>query len=169
MRPTFISQWPRSILCCLVCSFLFFSQASATTQEPDLIIVEGHRYYTYKLPSLKDAFPDTKMPEFVMLHTGNYKGYRATWAITQGQLMLVGVEGKIKGDESHRLHRSKELFPKITFPHLVTTFTGTLELDGDSDDYVIEGKVIHTTESVQIAIKDGKMTSIEKKTSTRKL
>jgi len=169
MRTTLINLYSRSVICGLACIFFSISHVFATTQETDLIIVEGHSYRSHKLPSLKDAFPESKLPEFVMLHTANYKGYRATWAIAQGQLFLIGIEGKIKGDDSHRLHRSKELFPKITFPHPVTSFSGTLELKGGSDDYVIQGKVIHTTESVKIIIKDGKVTSTKKKTSTRKL
>lgn len=169
MRTSFIDLRRKGLSCWLACMCFTVGRVIATTQETDLIIVEGHRYYTYELPSLKEAFPDSKLPEFVMLHTANYKGYRATWAIAQGQLFLIGIEGKLKDDDTHRLHRSRELFPKITFPHPVTSFSGTLELEGDSDDYVIEGKVIHSTESVTITIKDGKVVSTEKKTSTRKL
>ena len=162
------SSRQRSLIYGLICFVSSFSALFATIQETDLIIVEGHRYYGDKLPSLKEAFPERILPEFVMLSTANYKGYRATWAVVQGQLVLVGIEGKIKGDGSHRLHRSGELFPEITFPHRVTSFTGTLALRGDSADYVIEGNVMRTIEGVQITFKDGKVTSTEKKTSTLK-
>jgi hypothetical protein len=162
------NQWARTIISGITCILFSIGHAIATTQEKDLIIVEGHRYYTDEYPSLKEAFPDTKLPDFVMLHTANYKGYRATWAIVDGQLLLIGVEGKIKGDDSHRLHRSKELFPKITFPYRVTSFSGILELKGGSDDYVIEGQLIHTTKSVKITLKEGKVTSTKNETSTTK-
>ena len=136
----------------------------------DLIIVEGGCYYTHNLPSLKAALPDATIPEFVMLHTANYKGYRATWGVFDGQLYLVGIEGKLKDDKSHRLHTSRELFPKLTFPCPIKSYTGTIELEGRPDDYVIEQeKTIHETTSITLKFEKGKLVDTKKATETRKL
>ena len=106
----------------------------ATPQEEDLIIYEGARYYTSKLPDLSEALLQTKMPEFIWFSTANWNGYRASWAIIDKQLYLVGVEGTVKNDDGARFHSSQELFPDIVFPFKVTNYSGDIVLGGRSPD-----------------------------------
>ena len=91
-----------------VCVGAFGRSAIATTQEQDLLILEGACYYTCKLPSLADSLPGVAIPKFRMLTTANYKGYRATWAVIDGQLFLIGVEGKTEGTGGKRMQSMNE-------------------------------------------------------------
>jgi len=99
-------------------------QTFATTQEEDLLIVHGRRIYTHDMPDLKTAFPNFKIPEFVMISTGNYKGYVATWAVFDKELFLVGIYGQLKGKNS--LIHDKEVFD-VPFPIKVVGWSGTIK------------------------------------------
>ena len=143
-------------------------QAFATTQEQDIIVVDGAIYYTYNLPSLAECLPNVSIPEFQMLHTANYKGYRATWAVINKQLFLIGVEGKIHETEGKRMHTTSELFPQVYFPHKVTSFSGTIELEGRHLDYIVNADLITYTDKLVLHFTDGLLINTEKTTHDKK-
>ena len=145
-----------------------YSSALATTQERDLIVFEGARYYTYSLPSLAECLPGIKLPDFRMLTTANYKGYRATWAVIDSQLFLIGVEGKVQQNEGRRMLSSHELFLKLTFPHKVTSFSGQIELKGRSLDYEIRGNTIIYTDKIVLQFKNGKVVKVSRTTHDKR-
>jgi len=114
------------VLAALVCAFA--QHAVATTQEKDMLVLEGAKYYTYDVPSLGECLPGVEISMFRMLTTANYKGYRSTWAVINRQLFLIGVEGKTKETKGKRMLSTPELFPKVAFPFKVTAFSGRIEL-----------------------------------------
>lgn len=113
----------RHLLLFVIISFISRS-ALGTIQEQDLLILEGQRIYTYKLPSLDEAFPCITFPKFTMISTANYKGYRATWATFQKQLYLVGLEAHVVGKK--KLSRNTDIIPEHSFPLKVTHWSGTI-------------------------------------------
>ena len=153
----------------LLCILLMVSfSAIATIQEQDLIIVEGARYYTYSLPTLAEALPDTDIPEFSMLHTANYKGYRASWAVINNQLFLIGVEGNLLKSHERRLYKSQEIFPTLTFPVKITAFSGVIKLRGRPSDYVVKGQDIIETTEIELHIKEGSVAEVIHHTVNRR-
>ena len=152
------------------CVAAFGRSASATTQEQDLFILEGACYYTYNLPSLADSLPGVAIPKFRMLTTANYKGYRATWAVIDGQLFLIGVEGKTEETGGKRMLSTPELFPGVTFPVRATTFSGKIELEGRHLDYVIDDNSIITyTDTQTLTFANGRIADIKRSTHTEDL
>lgn len=130
------------------------STANATIQVKSLLILEGEHIYTYRLPLLKDAFPDIKFPEFKWITTANRKGYTATWATFQNQLYLVGLQGQTS--LHGKLLKNEDITTGHTFPLKVTSWSGKIVqtelLDPDSYSLrevkvktitVKKGKVIH--------------------------
>ena len=140
------------------------SSAIATTQERDLIILEGDRIYTYDLPNLKEAFPDIEFPEFGFLSTSCWKGYRGTWATFQKQLYLVGLEAIVEDTFAH----NSEITPKYKFPLKVNTWSGKITRTEES--YPIEldpkksRKEITTT---IITIKNGTVVDVNINTESK--
>jgi len=135
--------------------YVFASVTTATTQEKDLIIYEGSRYYTYVLPSLSEALPNIELPNFIMLSTANWDGYRASWAIIENQLFLIGVEGKTKENSGKRMLSSRELFPELIFPVKIVGFSGIIKLNGRMMDYeIVENDKVETTE-INLQFKNG--------------
>lgn len=126
----------------------FCCPALDTPQEPDLLILEGQRIYTSSLPSLEEALPDITFPEFTMISTANYKGYRATWATFQKQLYLVGLEGRVEGNDD--LLRNHDLVPEHSFPIKVTGWSG---------------EIVQTNRSSSLDGETRKWTDIEKTTT----
>lgn len=152
------------------CFAAFARSAIATTQEQDLLILEGACYYTYNLPSLADCLPGVAIPKFRMLTTANYKGYRAAWAVIDGQLFLVGVEGKTEETGGKRMLSTPELFPGVTFPVRVTTFSGKIGLEGRNLDYVIdENSIITYTDTLILTFEQGRIADIKRSTHTEDL
>ena len=73
----------------VVCAVLSISGfAYATIQELDDIIYEGERYNIDVFPA--STYPG--LPEFDVLNTANWDGYRAQWAIKDDQLYLTKFE-----------------------------------------------------------------------------
>jgi len=143
---------------------LIATSVSATEQEKDILILEGATYYTHELPPLKMALPGIPIPDFQMITTANWSGYRASWAVIDQQLYLIGVEGKLKSDGGSRVYGSGELFPGVKFPYKVTTFSETVTLDGRREDYVLRGNVLTYTDKMHIQFGKGKLTKITRET-----
>jgi len=106
-----------------VCCF-FLSLAKATEQVTDVLVIRGKRVYTHEMPSLKQAFPKLKIPDFQMMSTANYKGYNATWAVIQGELYLIGLEALME-ENGTRLWDEKVLVGQ-KFPIKVEDWTGVV-------------------------------------------
>ncbi|WP_299075398.1 hypothetical protein [uncultured Paraglaciecola sp.] len=140
----------------------------ATTQEKDLLVYEGARYFSRSLPALGSVLSEASLPEFSSISTENWKGYRATWAIIQNQLFLVGIEGSVKKNDGKKLLNSQELFPTIRFPYKVTNFNGVVELEGRSFDYeIINGDIVETL-ALKIKLRSGKVEGVTETTINRK-
>ena len=141
----------------------------ATPQERDLIVLEGARYYTYRLPSLAECLPGVDIPTFVPMTTADGKGYRATWAIIDSQLFLIGVEGMTQETAGRRKLSTPELFPKVTFPFKVIAFSGEIRLKGRPLDYVIGENRITYTDRLVLQLKNGMVVDIAETTHHREL
>ena len=137
----------------LIAFGLFPSSALSTIQERDLLILEGQRIYTNSI-RLHDAFPDIKFPEFSMISTANWGGYRATWATFQKQLYLVGLEARVDGMK--KLSRNNEIIPKHSFPLKVTTWSGSVvQVERSSSLDVDTMNWTDITETTTISVKNG--------------
>jgi hypothetical protein len=129
----------------------------ATDQEPDLLIFEGQRIYTHSLPALSKAFPDITFPEFSMISTANYSGYRATWATFQKQLYLVGLEARVDGKTE--LSHNGELLPAHAFPLKVQRWSGTIAQTAKSSSLNPKTMIwTDITETTTITVKNGIVT-----------
>ncbi len=148
------------MLRCLLISIVVFGishSAFATEQEKDLVIVEGQHIYTHSLLDLDKIFPDRKFPEFEMISTGNWKGYRATWATFQKQLYLVGIEGRVAGKKD--LLRNNELLPGQNFPVKVSVWSGTIVQKRESSEFGGEPMMwSDVTETTTITVTKGVVT-----------
>ncbi len=142
---------------------------SATEQEFSYLILEGAVYGTHAFPPLKVMLPEVKHPEYRMLHAANYAGNRPTWAVINKQLYLIGVEGKTVATKGARLLSSQELYPDLEFPAKITAFSGKIELEGRSLDYVLQGNVITIVESITLTFTKGVVTDVRKKTRQENL
>ena len=136
-------------ICSIPCSAL------ATTQEQDLLILEGQHIHTYSLPRLDEAFPAIRFPEFEMISTANRKGYRATWATFQKQLYLVGLEARVTG-KKHML-RNNDILPGHPFPLKVADWSGMIIQTDRSSSWNGETWT-DITETTTITVKKGVVT-----------
>lgn len=140
--------------------------ASGTVQERDLLVLEGERIYTYDLPRPEQAFPNIKFPEFEMISTGNYKGYRATWATFGKKLYLIGLEARVHGKEE--LQRNEQLTPNHTFPLKVSGWSGEItRTERSSVTEGIDGPTYQVEKTTTIVVQDGAVTSIHVTTNRR--
>ncbi len=152
----------------LIATLLCSSVSQGTIQEQDLIIYEGARYYTYTTPTLEESVPNISMPKFEMLHSANYKGYRASWAVIDAQLYLIGIEGKLKGRKEDGLLNSRQIFPDLEFPLKIKGYNGTVSFDGRSEDYTMRnGELIETIE-IELLFKNGVVLDARRETINRK-
>lgn len=68
-------------------------QSLATAQIPDLILIDGekHRIHSEPLAPYLRSHPDL-IVSLTLLCTASWRGYRATWEITEGKLYLIEID-----------------------------------------------------------------------------
>lgn len=152
----------KKLVCCLL--FLTFSlQINATEQQPDYLFYEGQKLLLstgWGHPSpLETYFLQTNVNSpFRELHTANYRGHVATWAIRSNKLYLkeVSVRGK-KQVLSKIGIRSKPSTALENGSVFADWFSGVIEADlfVDSD----ERRVLEKTYFIHIRY--GKLVNIE--------
>jgi hypothetical protein len=139
----------------------------ATGQESDLVILEGKRFYTYSLARIEEVFPDISFPDFEMISTSNRKGYSTIWATFHKQLYLVGIEGRVAGNDE--LVGNNDILPDCQFPLKVTKWSGTIVQTDRSSSQDVDTMIwTDITETTKITVKHGLVTNtsvnIEQKT-----
>ena len=146
----------RHLLILVVVGF-FPCSALATIQEPDLLILEGKRIFTYSLFRLDKVFPDITFPEFEEISTANRKGYTATWATFQKHLYLVGLEARIAGKD--KLLGNSDIILGHHFPLKVTNWSGTIVQTERSSSLDVDTMTwTDITETTTIIVKKGVVT-----------
>jgi hypothetical protein len=118
--------------------------AFATSQELDILQYEGSEYRITTFP-LSSYDLDLRLrvePKSGFVSSGNYRGYVATWIITEGKLYLVNVDGWIEQyshSEKEYLSDQKEYPRPFRMKKFYTYERATLELLFPHE--VAEGKV----------------------------
>jgi hypothetical protein len=117
--------------------------AHATAQEPDRIMIEGKEYSLNTNPlSAHLAQTGWTPSKDAVIWSSNWRGYIATWAIEEGQLVLLDATTRLPGGRpsAERVVSIREaLFPSQ--PRVVADwYTGALIIpDGELVDYVHMG------------------------------
>jgi hypothetical protein len=135
----------------LLLLFVAFTPAIfASGQEPDVVFYKGVQHYLFSNP-LESYYEAQKIkrPDFMIepftTRTGNWRGYVATWEITDGKLYLTKVNSWLcPGETDKPCHQTtlRELFPgKVSKAKVLADwFTGELRVpDGKLLQYVHMG------------------------------
>lgn len=152
------------VLLCL--SAILATQAHATQQINDRLVVNGKTYGIFQLPMNgywrreDEPADDRKVhPLFDATNSSNWRDYVATFAIANGRLYLNSIEGRINGEDV----ADREIIEK-RFPVRAHWYTGSIfisvggyDMSSKRFEYVIEfaierGKLVRTryTESRRI-------------------
>jgi len=111
----------RTLLSLLVC-LAAATNAYATRQIRDRIVVGGREYTVEEGPSIHGFFPNDDGPEFRMWTTANYKGYCAVWEVRNDALYLKSVEGKTDAGKV----TTKDVFPGREAPVPARWYSGAI-------------------------------------------
>lgn len=135
----------------LILAFLVASAAAsvviATEQGRELLVLGGRTYGTEQQPMLGlwhseewQSDGDQRMPDFEVTSSANWRGYVATFSISDGKLYLFDIEGQVGGKSI----TGRELF-KRRLPLVAHWFTGSIfvsigdfDYDAQASRYVIE-------------------------------
>lgn len=89
------------ILTVLALTAMFPAMALATAQIPDRIRIDGQDYALNTNPlTPRLAASGWKPPEEAMVSSANWRGYTASWEITDGKLVLRDATILVAGEES---------------------------------------------------------------------
>lgn len=152
--------------CYLLLSWLLLVSSSAvyaTAQIPDQIELDGKTYELLSEP-LNDYLYEVhwQLPEDAEIHSGNWRGYIASWAIQEGQLVLLdAVIRRYHEDLDDTLTES--LMPSL-FPDqqqvIAVWFSGTLVVPtGPLREYVHMGYQSSYERYTVLEIAAGKVTA----------
>ncbi|WP_242111446.1 hypothetical protein [Luteimonas aquatica] len=139
------------------------SQAHATAQMPDVILIDGKQYALNTNPL--DRYLETlgdKAPRFDAPHTALWRGYVATWELVQGKLYLRKVKGyrqqgrpEVEDEEELAVDGMQELFPGRQ-DVVADWYTGTLIVpDGEQAEYVHMGYATTYERYIVATVKEG--------------
>lgn len=123
---------------------IFPTMALATAQIPDRILIDGQDYalQTNPLESWLAA-SEWKPPEEATISSANWRGYTASWEITEGQLVLRDVTIQVVADGSGDYAPQSilgDLFPSTAAPVVADWYSGALIVpDGQMTRYVHMG------------------------------
>ena len=140
---------------------LICSNALACEQEPDKIIYGKKVYYVNNDPvySFFSAYPEKQL-EFVITSTGLYKGYIATYQISDRKLLITEIVGAIRFEGIERM--SGSVFNMIfgdQKPFHLTTYSGILILPYDEEFNVTNiGSTLLSGKYILLEIKHGMVT-----------
>lgn len=132
------------VACCLL---ILATNAHATAQIPDVIIINGESesLYTNPLDRYLQANPGV-LPEPEVISSANWRGYVASWRITDDVLLLekVDMEFDISGPSDQRMTTETRNMISMLFPDVdrvvADWYTGALIIpQGDVVEYVHMG------------------------------
>ena len=132
-----ITQILLTLLCTLICGI-----ALATAQMSDTIILDGKELplNTNPLTPYLDEVK-WKVPEEAMISSANWRGYVATWEISDERLILRDVTIRTSSGENKTAKKSilRDIFPSENVV-VATWYTGALIIpDGKMTQYVHMG------------------------------
>jgi len=127
-------------------------------QAKDIVVIQGRHLYIRRPPNLQEMFPEFDLPEFEEISTGNYRGYRATWAVIHERLYLIGIEGKVDG----RILWDEKIFKGAKFPVRVVAWDGEMYETSVSESFdFAAGEKDKFYEISTLVFKSGKLVSLE--------
>lgn len=136
-----------------------------TAQQPDKLYMDGQEHPLFCNP-LEDFFTITNFnPGFMSPHTANYRGYVASWEITDDKLYLISLSGwKMDKDKPGKLDEVDigYIFPDDPAPIFAKWFSGTLRApQGKMLHYIHMGYESIYEKELQISIKNGVVTTFK--------
>jgi hypothetical protein len=94
-------------------------------QKPERIRYEGEEYSTGSEP-LRSYFTSKKVkPDFQLISTDLWRGYRGTWEIVDGHLDLIGLEAVLTNGSEEAM---EALFPHSPNRVFANWFSGTIQI-----------------------------------------
>jgi hypothetical protein len=144
------------LVACAVLAFLVPQAALATTQMPDVIIIDGQKHSLYSLPLEQYYRAGHPRPKFRSPNTANWRGYIATWEIAQGRLYLQSIRAWTGQGEVG----VGALFPGQKAPIPATWFTGQLRVPQGKVLRVSVPQPIHERDLI-ITVEKGRVTKQE--------
>jgi hypothetical protein len=118
--------------------FVVLILASVSPQKSDVITFGEHNYAIQQVPMLgywdygKGSIGTGKVqpPNFDILESTNWSGYKATWEISNSKLLLTSISGSVGG----KIKRNEDLVRNRKFPCKATWFTGVIEIPAGGYD-----------------------------------
>ena len=152
------------IITTIATSILCVTYVFATAQESDYLLYEGekHALYTNPLDSYFEQYPEKK-PESEVMSTGLWRGYVATFCITNGLLQLNDIEIMTSTkDENGKSELGRQSVINHVVPKdevlVIDWFTGILTLpQGEVENYVHMGYGSTYSKYTLLEIKNGKL------------
>lgn len=161
------------IIIIILCLIFFTLPLSvyATRQSSDIVIYEGEKYYFYyesdspdfpleayfkntgkERPKFRRKKPTPKGME-VCLSTNNWRGYIATWEISENQLFLKEIDSFIEDEKVtlEKLFKEKVQDARV----LASWFSGKIKISINKETYLV------------FEIKDGRLIKINKVLTNR--
>jgi hypothetical protein len=141
------------------------TQASATAQIPDIIMIDGEKHSLFSNP-LEQHFAKTGRPDILdggVVSSANWRGYVATWAIEGGRLYLTKVEKEYAKERQPGAYEwlpisLLKLFPSSKGRVIADWYTGTLRVPrGEELQYVHMGYGSIYERELRITIRNGKV------------
>src|SRR5262249_29385873 len=99
-----------------------------TIQMPDTLVYEDHAYPNWDFP-LERYYEDHPRPAFGYIHSGQWRGYKATWKVDGDTLYLTDIETEWPSRTGLGL---AELFPNHGEKVEASWFSGKVHLYGGS-------------------------------------
>jgi len=160
-------KFGKSLFCTLflLAAQMLSSEAKATAQESDYIIINGkiESLNTNPLRPYLDMHPDS-LPKTDIQSTGNWRGYVATWEIADDKLVLKKIEVEYSSPASDDSHSSssRDVTPQLFADAgntVATWYSGTLIIPkGEIVQYVHMGYGSTYDRYSIISVKDGLLT-----------
>lgn len=135
----------------LILAFLVASAAAsvviATEQGRELLVLGGRTYRTEQQPMLGlwhseewQSDGDQRMPDFEVTSSANWRGYVATFSISDDKLYLLDIEGQVEGKPKTGRELLKKRLPLVArwFTGSIFVPIGDFDYDAQAYQYVIE-------------------------------
>ena len=141
------------------------TQAGATAQIPDIIIIDGEEHSLFSNP-LEQHFAKAGRPGILdegVASSANWRGHVATWTIEGGRLYLTKVEKEYAKERQPGAYEwlpisLRKLFPNSKGRVIADWYTGTLRVPrGEELQYVHMGYGSIYQRELRITIRNGQV------------
>ncbi|GIX00835.1 MAG: hypothetical protein KatS3mg111_4385 [Pirellulaceae bacterium] len=131
----------------LIVAVVAASTVNATEQALDRLVLSGHEYGIEQQPMLGlwhsedwKSEGDQPMPEFEVTSSANWRGYVATFSISDDKLILLDIEAQIDGKPATGRDLLKKRLPVVARWYTGSIFVpvGEFDYDAQASQYVIE-------------------------------